>query len=140
MNTEELPKATVDFLKKNFSEFKLIKKLGYFSPTYLILANSEEYIVKTITHITFGSVIDHNKSHVEQLVETTLIVNESKDIKTISITNHYLSDEYSILLFKKDDLTNIVLKTNSEFKKIGAAINSFHLACSSVKLQKIAME
>lgn len=137
MNTEEMPKSTMDFLKKNFSQFKLIKKLGHFSPTYLILANGEEYIVKTINRTTFGSIINHDKRHVEQLVATSSIINKSKDIKTISIISYFLSDKYSILLFKKDDISEVVLRTTSEFKKFGAAIHSFHTASSSARLQKL---
>ena len=137
MSADELPKATVDFLEKNFSRFKLIKKLGHFSPTFLVLANNEEYIVKTITYKSFGSVINHDKKHIEQLIAASSIINRCKDIKTISIISYFLSDEYSILLFKKDNLSEVVLRTTSEFTKFGAAIHSFHAASSSARLQKL---
>jgi hypothetical protein len=137
MHSESLSVPAADVVERNFSTYTLIQKLSHFSHTYLISADSVEYIVKTIKYKNFGSVVRHDAVHVEQLVEAASAINQTNNIATISIIDSSINTESSVFLFKKNDISTIELQTDAEFQNIGTAIKSFHNACSSIHFQTL---
>lgn len=137
MNKNSANRIINVYLKKKFNYFFIKKRLSDFAFTFNVIGDGKHYVIKLIERKNVVSNIVHDKKHVSRIVLASSLLGNNGKIFAISVIDYFLSEEYSILLLKKEKISKIKIDKKQDFKTISQAIFNFHSTCKDINFKKL---
>lgn len=134
---EEEQDILLTYLSAKFQSFEIGDCLSDFACTFFVCADDTKYVVKLLHRFNYVSILDHNRSHVQNIVAVSNSVNDKNIIKTVDIVDIVYGDDYSILLLKVENLKVFQINSINDFYDLGFAVRTFHDCCKNLYVQEL---